>query len=90
MCRGAACASHIQLSFVGSGIFGCPSLFLHGYSLCLVLRWLLMIFHHFLSLVRAGSGGGRIPRPMAGFSWLVVFLVSIAIQISKSNVFHSF
>ena len=89
LCRGAACGSHSQLSYVGFGILGCPSLVMARCPSCVILRRLLLFFHPFLSFVRAWSGGGRILRLLVGFSRMVVFLVIEAIQIS-SIVFHPF
>ena len=90
LCRSAGCASHSHLSFLVSGILGCPSLVLQSCSSFLVLRCLLMISHHFLSFVPAGSGDGRIPRLLVGVSRLVVFLLSAAIKISRIIIFHPF
>ena len=86
------CCLRIALtaSFVGSGILGCPSLVVDGCPTCLVLRWLLVIFHRFLSLVPVGSGGGRILRLIVDINRFVVLLLSAAIQISRSIVSHPF
>ena len=90
LCRGAACASHLQRSSVGSEIFCCCSLVLHSCPSRLVIRWLLMIFHTFLSFVRAWSGGGRIPRLVVGISRFVIFSLRAAKQISKEHRFSTF
>ena len=90
LCRGAACASNLQLFFVISGIIGCPSLVLDGCRTCLFLCLWLMIWHRYLSSVPVVSDGGRIPHLMVGISRLVVFSLNAAIQTSGCILFHPF
>ena len=90
LCRSAVCASHFQLSFVDLRILGWPSLVLDGFPSSSFLRWLLTIFHCFLSFACAGHGGGRILRLFVGISRLVVFSLSASFQVSANNLFHPF
>ena len=86
------CCSHIALTAVLRWFRGSCLSFVSSGWFCIVCGlsfWLLMIFHH-LSFVHAGSGGRRIPRPIVGMSRLVVFLLSVAIQITRSIVFYPF
>ena len=51
LCRGTACASHLQLSFFGLVILGWRSLVLDGCTSSLIFRGLLMLSHRILSFV---------------------------------------